>query len=100
MPRTNIRSIVTRGAARRADPPGPESDLDPLEDLVRDVEVGPDILHVVVLLEELAEPEDALFRRLVLDLDTRGRHHLDVGLVDRDRGALEGGAQLLEVGGR
>ncbi len=36
--------------------PRPDSHSDRLEDLVADVEVGPDVLHVIQVLQDVDEP--------------------------------------------
>src|SRR5512140_130587 len=73
-PRTFIAWVRTYGRPRR-DRRGrshpPVSAVQLLEDLARDVEVGPDLLHVVVVFQHLHDAQDLL--RLLLGPDRRGR---------------------------
>src|SRR6476619_7382009 len=83
------------GTARRAD----ASLLVELgEDLVADVAVGPDVLHVVAVLEGVDHPEH-LARAVRVELDLQGGDEGRLGRVVVDAGALQGGAHGHEVAG-
>ncbi len=61
---------------------------DLLQDLVGDIEVRVGMLHVVVILQRVHQPEDLLG---VFALNAHGglRHHRDVGGLDREAGLLQ-----------
>ena len=60
-----------------------------LHQLGRDVEIGPDLLDVVVLLEQLHQLHDLLGVLLGAELDRVGRLADELGALHRDLGRLE-----------
>ena len=61
-----------------------------LQHLLGDVEVRPDVLHVVVLLERLDQPDQLLRGRLLGDLDRRLGDHRQLGGLDLEARVLDG----------
>src|SRR5579872_887155 len=103
-PRTNTRSKLPTVAHGRVDPPGVERPRDGAatralakgdsaghgdEQFVRDVEVGPHVLDVVVVLQGLDEAQDPAHFGLVVDGDGRGRDHGELRGFGLDTRRLE-----------
>ena len=65
--------------------------LDGLEDLVADVEVGVDVLHVVEVLERVDQPEH-LARAVLVERHLHARQERHVGRLVVDAGVLQRGA--------
>src|SRR5436305_9018546 len=76
------------------------SRVDRLQDVVGDVEVGVDVLHVVVLLERVDHAQHRLRLAGLVELDGSRRQHREVGARRGDTGAFERGAHRVEVARR
>src|SRR5258705_13519316 len=90
MPRTITRRRAAPGRA------GSRSTRDLGEDLLGDVEVRGHALDVLEVLERLDEPE-VLAGPLLVHLDRALGDHRGLGMLDRDAGALERLANLLQA---
>ena len=66
--------------------------------VVADVAVGPDVLHVVAVLERVDDAEH-LAGAVGVELDLQGGHERRLGRVVVDAGGLQGGADRHEVTG-
>src|SRR5438105_15594670 len=75
------------------------SGLGVLQHIVRNVEVGVHLLHVVEILERLDQPQ-YLMRLVTLDPHGAGRTHRDLGGADRDAGGLDGLLHRFELARR
>jgi hypothetical protein len=84
--------------ARARGPTAPSASADRGHDLVADVEVGPDVLHVVGVLERLDQAEDLLGAVLV-ERHADRRQERRLGRVVVDAGVLQRGAHGDQVGG-
>src|SRR5665213_4591893 len=66
-----------------------------LEDIVWDVEVGVDVLYVIVIFEELEQAKDLLRRALGRDRHRLGWEHLYLRGVDGDNCLFDRASQRL-----
>ena len=56
--------------------------VDRLEDLIRDVDVGVHVLHVLVIIQQLDQAQHGLYLRGIVERHGVGRLHGGVGLGD------------------
>src|SRR5436309_2892382 len=88
-------SAPKSAAAPTTTPPSGRLAREPGEDVVRDLEVGVDLLNVVMLLQRVDQPEDA-GGVLLGYRHGRGRHLGQLGARDPDARALERLLHLVE----